>query len=250
VRRGRALALLALLLLMPSEQARCEETLPPPGDPAWRPLTFPKIDRHTRYEVVEVEGEPSFRADADCSASGMVLPLEGVDLSRTPRLSWRWRVERRLEIEDERSKASDDFAARVYVMFRFDSERASLWQRLQRRIAERIYGAEIPGDAISYVWTSGVARGQHWVNPYAEDAHMVALRSGEDVGWQHEIVDLTEDHARLTGKPRVPVLALAIMSDSDNSCQQATAYFADFQLLKAREDPPRFREGQEGDRGN
>jgi hypothetical protein len=205
-------------------------TLPAPGSDEWQPLHFPKIERHTRYQVVEIEGRPVFRAHAECSASGMVLPLEGVDLRHTPRLAWSWKIERGLEIANERAKEGDDFAARVYVLFRFDAERASLWSRLQRRVASALYGEELPGKAINYVWSSRAEPGESWTNPYSQDAVMVARRSGEVGEWRSEVVDLVADHHRLLGDPLIPPLAVAVMSDADNSCGEATAYFADFRL--------------------
>jgi hypothetical protein len=205
-------------------------TLAEPGSEQWQPLHFPKIERHTRYQVVEIEGRPVFRAHAECSASGMVLPLQGVDLRHTPRLAWSWKIERGLEIADERAKEGDDFAARVYVLFRFDAERASLWSRLQRRVAATLYGEELPGKAINYVWSSRARPGESWTNPYSQDALMVARRSGAAGEWRSEVVDLVADHGRLLGDPLMPPLALAVMSDADNTCGEATAYFGDFRL--------------------
>ena len=207
--------------------------LPEPGSQAWRPLVFPRIKAHSVYDVVQVGGSQAFRARSECSASAMVLPLEAVALRKTPRLSWRWRVERGLEIEDERTQQGDDFAARVYVMFPFDPARAPIWERMRRALAQRIYGATLPGHTINYVWTSRAPPGSSWTSPYSRYAHLVALRSSAsqaDVGWQHESVDLLADYQRLVGEVQLPPVALAVMSDSDNSCQSATAFFADFRF--------------------
>ena len=74
--------------------AAIEIVLSPPGADAWRVLDFPKIPRHTSYTVVDSDGVDAFRAQADCSASARYLPLDHVDLAQTPRLSWRWKIER------------------------------------------------------------------------------------------------------------------------------------------------------------
>ncbi len=208
-----------------------------PGSNAWQPLHFPGIDRHTSYDVVETEWGPAFRALATCAASAMLLELPELDLTETPRLRWRWRVETGLALDDERTRDGDDFAARVYVLFPFDSAGASLWDRLRRAIASRLYGRPLPGRALNYVWASRVLPGTRWTNPFSEDALVIARRTGsaeaEGGGWQTEVVDLPADYrAWMDEAPPAP-LALAIMSDSDNACRRSAALFADFAFLPA-----------------
>ncbi len=205
-----------------------EVRLSPPGGAAWRPLELPKVERKTDYEVVTRGGAAVLRAVSQCSASALAHPLDRVDLGRTPRLRWRWKIEAALDIPDERSKAGDDFAARIYVMFRFDPARASLWERWRHRLATRRYGELVPGDAINYVWTSGLEAGTRWDNPYTEASKMVSLGRGPLPDWRTEEVDVAADYATLFGRSPPRMLALAVMSDSDNSCGRAVAYFADF----------------------
>jgi len=208
-----------------------EVLLSPPGTDGWKPLEFPKIPKHTTYTVVRDGDTQAVKAVSDCAASALYLPVTDVDLARTPRLQWRWKVEQPLAVADERVKKGDDFAARAYVMFRFDPDRASLWQRLQHAIGTRLYGQVIPGGAINYVWSSREARGAKWDNPFASTAKMVSLGSGLLPQWTTEVVDVAEDYRDLFGHEPPPVLAVALMTDTDNSCQQAVAYYADFRFL-------------------
>ncbi len=217
--------------------AQSERILPPVTSEAWQPLHFPRVSAHTVYDVVPANGSPVLRARSECSASALVLDLTDVNLVQTPRLRWRWRVETGLQIENERQREGDDFAARVYVMFPADPDRTPLWDRLRRRVVRRLYGREPPGHAINYVWASAAEPGSSWRSPYAEDAHLVALRRGESRVWRVENVDLAADYQRLVGEPPMAPMAIAVMSDSDDSCQQTTAYFADFRLMAGDADP-------------
>jgi hypothetical protein len=171
------------------------------------------------------------RAESNCAASGLVLPLDGIDLDRTPLLSWRWRVDRGLDISDEKVKGGDDFAARVYVMFRLDPSRASTLLRLRHRVTELLYGEEVPGSALNFVWASRLAPGTVWNNPFEPSAKMIALARGAEASWRSETVDIAVRYAELFGVPAPPLLALAIMSDSDNSCQRTQARFGAFKFL-------------------
>lgn len=217
--------------------------LPSPGSDLWQPIRFRSIDRHTLYERLDpTNSTPDaqggndpiavLRARSECSASGLILRLSGeVDLRSTPKLRWSWRVEEGLDIPDERVRGGDDFAARVYVLFDFDPAQSSLWQRLRRQVAIALYGEGLPGKAISYVWASHAPVGSSWKNPYSADTMMVVLQSRGDLGWRTQTVDLVEDHHRLLGESRASLMGIAVMSDSDDSCQKAAAYFSDFELL-------------------
>jgi hypothetical protein len=202
-------------------------SLPPPGSADWEPVAFRSVSRHTRYTL---EARGGVRADADCAASALVLPLAQVDLARTPVLHWRWRIERPLAIENERSRRGDDFAARVYVTFRFEPERASLFARARQRIGSRLYGRELPGSAVSFVWTSRQEPGAVWTNPYADETRMVALARGGEPDWRDEAVDVVAAYRRAFERDPPGVLALGIMTDSDDACQHAVARYADFRF--------------------
>jgi hypothetical protein len=190
--RARTAAVFAIGALGAAAASASEVALPAPGGPAWQPLEFSKIPRHTRYELVDAGG--ALRADSQCAASGLLLPLDAVDLRATPRLRWRWKVEKPIGATlDERSKSGDDFAARVYVAFAFEPERAGVWERARRRLGAALYGEDLPGSALNYVWSRG----------------------------------------EFGAEAPVP-LFLALMTDTDGTCAEARAFYADFRLL-ARE---------------
>lgn len=217
-----------LLLALGAPVARSAEiALGTPGTNGWSPLHFPKIKQHTRYVVIDTGPERFLQAESNCSASAMYVPADHVDLSETPRLFWRWRVDRGLTIADERAKAGDDFAARVYVMFKFDPEHASFWQRARHAVATTIYGEEIPGEAINYVWTSNEPAGTRWDNPFASTSKTVSRGPGPLARWRTEEVDVRSDYVYLFGHEPPPILAVGVMTDSDNSCQEATARYGE-----------------------
>ena len=225
-----ALALLTAGLLGASEPAALPVPLPVPGAAPWEPLHFRSIERHTSY-LPSPEGNPeAVRAAAECAASALVLPLSDIDLTRTPVLRWRWRVLRPLEVADERSKTGDDFAARVYVMFRFEPERASLLERARRRLGNAFFGTEIPGTALSFVWTAGIEPGAIWTNPHAMESKMISLARGASEGWRDASVDVTRAYQQAFGHPPPVAFGLGIMTDADDTCQSAVAEYADFRF--------------------
>ena len=219
-----------LLVALPTVGAAQERALPPPGSQGWQALAFPKIERQTRYDTVREDGGEVLHAESECSASGLLYPLQGVDLAGTPLLRWRWRIDEGLPPADERSKAGDDFAARVYVSFVFEPGRASLFERAAHGLASAVYGESMPGSSLDYVWASRARIGERWPSPYTASAQMIAASSGAPAGWREVEVDLLADYQRAFSHPAPTPLFLALMTDSDNRCLRARASYADFRF--------------------
>ena len=206
--------------------------LPPPGAEGWRALVFPRVEKQTRYEPAEFEGRPVLRAEARCSASALLHAVPGLSLARTPWLHWRWRVDRDLPARDARTKAGDDFAARVYVAFRFEPARSSGWERLKRGAARLVYGGELPGSALNYVWSASEPAGSSWTSPYTPQSRMISLAAGPAGEWRAERVDLQADYRRVFAAEPPPVEFVAVMSDADDGCAEALAWFADLRFAQ------------------
>jgi hypothetical protein len=196
-------------------------------------MLLPRVERRSVYLPVKEDGVSAVRAESHCSASGLVLPLEGVELAETPHLRWRWKVERGLPSRNERVRKGDDFAARVYVLFRFERERSSLWERVQNRIGRAFYGPQVPGQALTYVWSASEDRGSAWTNPFTSSSWMVSLGKGPLPSWRDEQVDVVSEYRTRFGGEPPPVVAVALMTDSDNVCEEAVAYFADFEFVSS-----------------
>ena len=177
------------------------------GDVAgWEEKVF---EGKTRYETVRQDGRTVVRATSRGTASGLYLRGR-IDLEKTPILRWTWRVEGSLGEIDERTRAGDDYAARVYVI---RSHPVFLWRTR----------------AVNYVWASAQAEGATWPNAYTDASRNVAVHSGEeDAGrWVEERRDVRADFRELFGESVRHVDAVAIMTDTDNTGGAAVAYYGD-----------------------
>lgn len=172
----------------------------------WLPKSFAG---ETRYHLEREEGRHALRAESRAAASGLYRELR-VDLDKTPILNWSWKIGNVLSGNDERSRAGDDYPARVYVVF--PGGRA-FWRTR----------------AVNYVWSSGQPVGSTWRNAFTGNARMIAVRSGpQRVGeWVSERRDVRADYVRLFGRAPGPVAAVAIMTDTDNTGGSATAWYGD-----------------------
>jgi hypothetical protein len=164
----------------------------------------------TYYRLVELGGMKVLKADSSSSASGL-FKKQRIDLSRTPFLNWRWRIENGLGKLNEQVKLGDDYAARVYVVIEGG---LAFWRK----------------KALNYVWASSSAKGDIWPNAFAgKHVMMVALRSYEDrtAVWYEEKRNILEDLRKQFGEDISTIDAVAIMTDTDNAGGRATAYYGD-----------------------
>lgn len=235
-RRGLARLVGALLVSLSAGAALAAEPLllggfTPPADPAappagWEPLTFPRVPRHTRYSVVRDGAGWVLRAESDAAASGLYRPVD-LDPKVYRILSWRWKVDNVLARSDPRRKDGDDYAARVYVAFRYDPDAATLWQRSRYGAYRLIYGRYPPGLALNYVWESRLPVGTVLDNAYTDRAKIIVARTGaaEAGRWVSETRDIYEDYRRIVGGEPPRLAGIALMTDTDDTGERAVAYY-------------------------
>ena len=108
---------------------------------------------------------------------------------------------------------------------------ASLWERARHLLGTKLYGDMVPGHAINYVWSSHQPTGAAWDNPFTAASKMVSRGSGPLPQWADADVDVAADYSRFFGHAPPAVLAVAVMTDSDNSCQSAIADYAEFRFV-------------------
>lgn len=193
----------------------------------WRLEPFDGVAPST-YELA---GDAEQRWLVGSSAGGAALlthPLN-LDPRALPRLRWRWRAERLPAGADLRLEEGDDAAARVFVTFAYEPEKASLGERVARSLA----GRELPGTALCYVWDASLPVGTSLPNPYAEHTRVLVVRSGpaEPEGWRIEERDLLRDYRAAFDADPPRLTGLAVMVDADQTGGHARAAFDDFLLL-------------------
>jgi len=167
--------------------------------------------QRTEYRLAEPDeteaGHAAVHARCrDDEASALVIERE-TSLKDTPILEWAWRVDSIYRNTDETKKSGDDYPARIYVV-------AERWPRFRSRV-------------INYVWSSSQPKGEAWESPFAGQFKIVAMQSGQSrLGqWITERRNVLSDFDRLHDIEPDTIDALAIMTDCDNTGQQATAWY-------------------------
>lgn len=174
----------------------------------WKERSFKK---HTTYQLIGEDVALTLKASCEDQAS-LLYRRVAIDLTKTPIMHWSWRVDGVHPTLDDRTKAGDDYAVRIYVV---SSEGSILfWQ----------------AKAINYVWANSQSAGSTWTSPFTDNDIMVATQSGAPAKpdeWVHEVRNVREDFKKLFDQDVTNIDSVAIMTDCDNSKLSSTGYYRD-----------------------
>lgn len=176
--------------------------------PGWSVRSFVGLND---YRVVMDGPNHVMLAESRGTASSLYF-AEKVDLEKFPILSWRWKIDAIVPGGNVKSRQSDDYPARIYVVFPH-------W------IPSRIR-------SINYIWANTLPRGEITPNPYTEKSQMVAVESGACLAgtWIEESRNVYEDYRQIFGEEPGKVGGIAIMTDSDNTGTSSRAWFDDIRF--------------------
>lgn len=205
---------------------------PPAG---WKPLTFKKIDRHTTYKLVKDGTEVVVRAIAESSASGLVREIK-ISPKEYPIVQWRWKVSNIFKKGDVRRKEGDDYPARIYITFEYDPSKLGFFDKAKYEMIKLLYGQYPPIGAINYIWESKAPEGTMVFNPYTDRVVMIVVESGESKlnQWVSEERNIYEDYKKAFNQEPPMISGIAIMTDTDNTGEIATAYYGDILFRKTK----------------
>jgi hypothetical protein len=117
----------------------------------------PRSSGETYYSFVKEDGRTVLKANSHAAASGLDKKMDLAPRAY-PVLRWSWKIERTIKKGNERTKAGDDYAARVYVVF----PKTLFWKTR----------------AINYIWANSLAVGASVPSAYTSRSILVAVESG------------------------------------------------------------------------
>ena len=184
----------------------------------------------TRYRMVQEVGADVLRADGHASAPGLYRPLE-VDPTVYQVIAWRWKVQKRSGQADA-SRGAAHNPAQVYIKFRYDPAKASLWERITYRAYRAWYGEYPDAGVLRYVWDRRQPRGTVQDVPGAKRERIIVLRGApEDSGrWVEEERNLYRDYREAFGREPFPIVGLGVMTNTAGGDDTAVAWYGQIAL--------------------
>jgi hypothetical protein len=190
----------------------------------WKPLYFPKIERHTSY-IVEVDEQGHFlKAESRASASALVFKHE-FNVYEYPRMRWRWKVGNVYSRGDARTQKGNDYPLRIYILFKSSPDQVSFVERLKYGVAKMIYGEYPPHSSLNYIWANKLHPEHIMSDPHAPESKLILLQNGAGkVGrWLIQEVNLLADYQAAFGRKPPATATLAVMNDSDDTGESSVS---------------------------
>jgi hypothetical protein len=199
----------------------------------WKPLCFDKTKKDTVYSAADENGVTCLKAESGGSSSAIVCNKE-FDVYQYPIVRWKWKVSNVYSKGDIRKKEDNDAPARLYVMFKYDPEKASFLTRLKYSLAKKIYGQYPPRYALCYTWANRPHKDRIIGSPGFGEIKYVVLEAGSKQAgkWKREEVNILEDFRKAFGKVPPATAAISFMDDSDNTGESSTAWLSTLEVTR------------------
>ncbi len=203
-------------------------------NPTWQLTGLPKKKAPVSdFKPTMLDGESVLQLNTQASYGVLTHPWQG---PAPDFLSWRWRLDQALTAADIHTKAGDDAAVKVCVMFDQPLNDIPFFQRAALSLARTATGQNLPNATLCYLWDSRYPAGTQGPNPYSARVRYIVLNGTESpVGqWATQRRRVADDFALLFGqetKTLPPITAIAVGADSDNTQGSSLAYLARLRWL-------------------
>jgi len=211
-----------------------EASTPASLNPAWRISGLPgnKFPL-AQFELTTAPGEPALQLSTQRSYGVLTHTWRG---KAPAELAWRWQLAQGLPLADITTKAGDDAALKVCVMFDQPLADIPFLQRAALSLARTATGQDLPSATLCYLWDSRFPAGTRGANPYSARVRYIVLNGMESPTgqWVNQRRRIADDFASLFGTESAvlpPVVAVAVGADSDNTGGTSSAYLARLRWL-------------------
>lgn len=198
-------------------------------NPAWQFTGLPKHKAPlSLLEPTVLNDEPVLKLVTQASYGVLTHAWQG---PAPEFLGWRWRLDQALPAADVRTKAGDDAALKVCVMFDQALADIPLFQRAALGLARTATGQNLPSATLCYLWDSRYPAGTPGANPYSARMRYIILNGSESAShqWASQRRRVADDFALLFGdesKTMPPITAIAVGADSDNTQGSSLGFIA------------------------
>jgi hypothetical protein len=201
------------------------QALPLPGKMA----THYQLDRQAPAD--QHGARLALRARSDDSASMVRTPVQiaGKDLGH---LQFSWHVPALIDGADMATRNADDSPVRLVLAFEGDRSQFSAKDSALSELTRLVTGEEMPYATLMYVWCNKRPIGSVIHNARTDRIRKIVVESGP-LGlkqWRHYLRDVRADYRAAFGQEPGALVGIGIMTDSDNTHSQATAWYGKISL--------------------
>jgi hypothetical protein len=202
----------------------------------WQALPMPgKVPTHYLLEAQAPAGERgqrvALKADARSSASMLRTPVR-VEADALGQLGFSWMVPALIAGADMGVRGLDDSPVRLILAFEGDRSQFSAKNAMLNELTRLVTGEEMPYATLMYVWCNQRPVGSVIQNPRTDRIRKIVVDSGpnELKRWREPRRDVAADYRRAFGEDPGPLVAIAVMTDSDNTRSRSRAWYGPITL--------------------
>lgn len=182
----------------------------------WHDVPLPGKAR-TEYRW---EGQgPDRELVARANASASMYRRRVASTAQARELEFAWWAQALPEGGDVATADATDAAARVLLAFGGDVRRLSQRNQLQFELARTLTGEAPPYATLTYVWDTRLPVGAVVVHPRSDRVRKIVVESGDGhlKRWRNYRRTIDADYRLAFGEAPGPLLAVAVMTDGDNT---------------------------------
>lgn len=208
-----------------------QDHVPPSG---WSPLLISPLKKPTQYSVTWFGDRRVLRARAHGSASGLRRKAV-LDASVHRTVRFQWRADRLITDADNRDPGKEDAPLRLVLAFDGDMRKLPPLERSKMELAALLSGQAVPYATLMYIWENRQPVGAVIQSAHTSRVRMIVAESGAArLGqWLTLERDVAADFERAYGEPPGPLVAVGVMTDTDNTQSRVVGWYGPIEFLQA-----------------
>jgi hypothetical protein len=220
-----------------SRTAWATSALPDGGGSPWTHQTFPG-KRASSYRYERKDGRDALMAHAVSSAS-MLRQKVRIEPEYLGQLRFSWMVPTLIEAADLAHRDGDDSPVRIVLAFAGDRAGFSAKDAALSELSELLTGEPLPYATLMYVWSNRRTPETVIHNPRTSRIRKMVMETGAGRlnQWLDYERDVRTDYIKAFGEPPGALLAIGIMTDTDNTGSQAQSWYGPLEHRRRRVQP-------------
>lgn len=197
----------------------------------WQHRIFPGKNS-TAYQAIQLDGRSAIQSESSSAASLLRQTLR-IEPGALGNLRFSWKVPALINGADLRERDSDDSPVRVVLAFEGDRSRFSAKNAMLSELVLLMTGEPLPYATLMYVWGNHSEPGSVVVNSRTDRIRKLVIESGPQAlnRWLDYERDIRADYEKAFGEEPGALVSIGHMTDTDNTRQQATAWYGPMTLL-------------------
>ena len=191
----------------------------------WQHQTFPGKSAN-QFAYLQLDGRRAMGVRSSGAAS-MLRKTVSIDPAQLASLRFSWKVPALIEGADMARPDKSDSPVRLVLAFEGDRSRLSPRDHMLSELARAITGEDMPYATLMYVWSSHHAPGSVLKSSRTDRIRKLVLESGPKRlnRWLDYERDIRADYLTVFGEEPGRLIAVGIMTDTDNTRASTQAWY-------------------------